>query len=101
MTDIKFNKVLVGVDFSPSENALLSCLADLKQWGTKKLVLAHIIPVRYPVSAGYGHESDYLKELEEKAEPLRKAGLEVETLVRDGAQPGKDFVALARKLALT
>lgn len=98
MAELKFTKVLVGVDFSPAQSALLSCLPELAQWGTKTLVLAHMVPVRYPASAGYGHESDYLKELEEKAEPLREAGLEVETLVRDSAQPGKDFVALAREV---
>lgn len=98
MAERHFTKVLVGVDFSPAEQALLSCLPELEQWGTKTLVLAHMIPVRYPASAGYGHEAEYLKELEEKAEPLRKAGLGVETLIRDSAQPGKDFVALAREV---
>lgn len=98
MAELQFTRVLVGVDFSPAENAVLSCLPELKQWGVKTLVLAHMIPVSYPASAGYGHESDYLKELEEKAEPLREAGLEVETLVRDSAQPGKDFNALAREI---
>jgi len=98
MSEIQFNKVLVGVDFSPSENALLSCLPELKRWGTETLVLAHMIPVGYTATAGYGHEADYLKELEEKAEPLRQAGLTVETRVRDSSQPAKDFVALAGEL---
>lgn len=98
MAELQFTKVLVGVDFSPAENALLSCLPELDQWGTKTLVLAHMIPVSYPASAGYGHEADYLKELEEKAEPLRQAGLAVETLVRDSSHPAKDFAALAGEL---
>lgn len=98
MAEHAFNKVLVGVDFSPAENALLSCLPELVQWGIDSLVLAHMVPVRYPASAGYGHEADYLNELEAKAKPLREAGLEVATLVRDSAQPGKDFAALAREI---
>ncbi|MFN2361176.1 MAG: universal stress protein [Marinobacter sp.] len=98
MSEITFNKVLVGVDFSPAENALLSCLPELKRWGTETLVLAHILPVGYTSISSYGHEADYLKELEEKAEPLRKSGLTVETLVRDSSQPSKDFAALAVEL---
>ena len=98
MSEITFNKVLVGVDFSPAENALLSCLPELKRWGTETLVLAHMLPVGYTSISSYGHEADYLKELEEKAEPLRQAGLTVETLVRDSSQPAKGFVALADEL---
>ena len=98
MSEIQFNKVLVGVDFSPAENALLSCLPELKRWGTETLVLAHMIPVGYTATAGYGHEAEYVKELEEKAEPLRQAGLTVETRVRDSSQPAEDFVALAGEL---
>lgn len=98
MADIQFTKVLVGVDFSPAENALLSCLPELTQWGTQTLVLAHVIPVRYTGAPGYGHEAQYREALEEKAAPLREAGLEVETLVRNSTQPAKDFVALANDL---
>ena len=97
MSDIRFNKVLVGVDFSPAENALLSCLPALKRWGTETLVLTHMVPVGYTSMAGYGHEADYLKELEDKAKPLRQAGLTVETLVRDDMQPAKGFVSLAEE----
>ena len=98
MSDIQFNKVLVGVDFSPAENALLSCLPELKRWGTKTLVLAHMVPVGYTSISGYGHEADYLKDLEKTAEPLRQAGLTGETLVRDSTQPAKAFAALAGEL---
>ena len=98
MSEITFNKVLVGVDFSPAENALLSCLPELKRWGTETLVLAHMLPVGYTSISSYGHEADYLKELEEKAEPLRQAGLTVETLVRDSSHPAKGFAALAGEL---
>ncbi|MCL7943062.1 universal stress protein [Marinobacter sp. ATCH36] len=98
MSEITFNKVLVGVDFSPAENALLSCLPELKRWGAETLVLVHMIPVGYTATAGYGHEAEYLKELEEKAEPLRQAGLTVKTLVRDSSHPAKSFVALAGEL---
>ncbi|EMP56892.1 UspA domain-containing protein [Marinobacter santoriniensis NKSG1] len=98
MSEIRFNKVLVGVDFSPAESALLSCLPELKRWGTDTLVMAHMVPVGYTSISGYGHEADYLKDLEKTAEPLRQAGLTVETLVRDSTHPAKAFAALAGEM---
>lgn len=95
MSENRFNKVVVGVDFSPAENALLSCLPELKRWGTETLVLAHMVPVGYTSVSGYGHEGDYLQDLEKTAGPLREAGLTVETLVRDSTHPAKAFAALA------
>lgn len=42
-----FNKALVGVDQSPAEESLLSCLPDLGRWGIQSVVLAHVIRIGY------------------------------------------------------
>lgn len=100
MSDRRFETVLVGVDFSPALDALLSCLAGLADWGTRKLVLVHMVPVGYSARAGYGHEQEYLEDLEKRAALLREAGMEVETLVRDSSRPAVQFSALAAELGV-
>jgi nucleotide-binding universal stress UspA family protein len=91
-----FNKALVGVDISPAESSLLSCLPDLARWGIESVVLAHVIQVGYGHGAGYGHEDDYRSWLETRAEPLRTAGLMVSVSVSASGVPADELLAVAR-----
>lgn len=91
-----FKKALVGVDLSPAEASLLSCLPDLNRWGIESLVLAHVIRIGYGQGAGFGHEDEYQSWLEEHAAPLREAGLTVTTLVTASGVPADELLAAAR-----
>lgn len=90
-----FKKALIAVDFSPSTEALLSCLPDLKQWGAEVLVLAHIIKIGYGHGSGYGKEADYLGRLAKYAEPIRDSGLDVELHVIASSAVAKELLVLA------
>jgi nucleotide-binding universal stress UspA family protein len=91
-----FTKALVGVDISPAETSLLSCLPDLARWEIASVVLAHVIQVGYGQGGGYGHEDDYRSWLEERAEPLRAAGLTVSVSVTASGVPADELLAVAR-----
>jgi nucleotide-binding universal stress UspA family protein len=91
-----FTKALVGVDISPAETSLLSCLPDLARWEIASVVLAHVIQVGYGQGAGYGHEDDYRSWLESRAEPLRAAGLTVSVSVTASGVPADELLAVAR-----
>ena len=90
-----FKQALVGVDRSPAEESLLSCLPDLNRWGVKSVTLAHVIRVGYAQGAGYGHEDDYRAWLEKAAIPLREAGLEVAVSVTASGLPEDELLAVA------
>ena len=91
-----FKKALVGVDQSPAEESLLSCLPDLSRWGVESVTLAHVIRVGYGQGAGYGHEDDFIAWLEKDAGPLRDAGLKVTTSVTASGVPADELLARAR-----
>jgi nucleotide-binding universal stress UspA family protein len=91
-----FKKALVGVDQSPAEESLLSCLPDLGRWGIESLILAYVIRVGYGQGAGYGHENDFRAWLEKDAGPLRDAGLEVTTSITASGAPADELLILAR-----
>jgi len=90
-----FETALVALDLSPAEAPITECLSGLRQWGTKKLVLTHLVRVGYAQGAGYGHESDLLAWLEKRAAPLRAKGLEVEVQVRAAGSPAEEILAMA------
>lgn len=90
-----FSKALVGVDLSPAEASLLSCLPDLARWGVRSVTLAHVIEIGYGQGAGFGHEDDYRAWLEERAAPLRAAGLAVDVAVTASGVPADELLAVA------
>lgn len=92
-----FKKPLVAVDFSPSTEALLSCLPDLRHWGAELLVLAHVIRIGYGQGSGYGNEASYLERLSLYAEPIRASGLDVELHVTASSAVAKELVDLAKR----
>jgi nucleotide-binding universal stress UspA family protein len=91
-----FTKALVGVDISPAEESLLSCLPDLVRWGIESVVLAHVIQIGYGQGGGYGHEDDYRSWLDAHAAPLRAAGLTVSVSVTASGVPADELLAAAR-----
>lgn len=91
-----FKKALVGVDLSPAETSLLSCLPDLKRWGVESVILAHVIQVGYAQAGGYGHEDEYRTWLERRAVPLRSAGLTVNTSVTASGDPAEELLEVAK-----
>lgn len=90
-----FKTALVGIDLSPAENSLLSCLPDLQRWGIEAVILAHVIPVGRSQGAGFAHAADYTAWLERHAAPLRAAGLHVSVAVVHGAAVAQDLLDLA------
>ncbi|MDP1628146.1 universal stress protein [Parvibaculum sp.] len=91
-----FRKALVGVDQSPAEGSLLSCLPDLGRWGIESVVLAYVIRIGYAQGAGYGHEDDFRAWLERDAVPIRQAGLTVTTSVTASGVPAEELLSVAR-----
>ena len=92
-----FNKAVVSLDRSPAEQSLLSCLTELTRWGVRSVVLAHVIVVDYVQGAEYGHEDECRRWLEERAAPLRQAGLEVAVSVSDSGVPAEELLAVASR----
>ena len=94
-----FKNALVGVDDSPAEESLLSCLPDLRHWGVESVTLAHVIRIGYGHGAGYGHEDDFRAWLEKDAGPLRDAGIKVTTSVTASGVPADELLAVAAATA--
>jgi nucleotide-binding universal stress UspA family protein len=90
-----FNTALVALDLAHAEAPIVDCLAALRKWGVRKLVLNHVIHVGYTHAASYDYEAKLLAWLEERAEPLRAQGLAVEVQVRPAGVPADAILAAA------
>jgi nucleotide-binding universal stress UspA family protein len=90
-----FRSAVVGVDLSPAQDALLSCLPALERWGVERLVLAHVVRVGFGQGAEYGHEQEIRDWLAQCADPLRAAGFEVEVVVADSGSVGRALIEIA------
>lgn len=92
-----FKKAVVGVDRSPAESPLLSCLPDLLRWAVNAVVLVHVIRVGYVEGAEYGHEDECQDWLKKCAEPLHRAGLGVEVSIRNSINVAAELLQLAHQ----
>jgi len=90
-----FKKAVVGLDLSPAEGPMMECLPDLRRWGIEEIVLVHVIRVGYAQGAGFGHEDEYTAWLNEKATPLREAGIRVSVSVRDSGVVAEELLNAA------
>ena len=93
-----FETALVALDLAPAAAPIVDCLAALRKWGVRKLVLSHVIHVGYTHAASYDHEAKLLAWLEERAEPLRAQGLAVEVQVRAAGVPADAILAAAEEV---
>ncbi|MFW6155670.1 MAG: universal stress protein [Armatimonadota bacterium] len=84
-----FAKVLVGTDLSEPSEAVLDYVPRLRKIGLQEVVLAHVVFV----AGAAGMEQELIDQaradIEEQAERLRAAGLEVETVVELGVPASK------------
>lgn len=92
-----FKTALIAVDYSAARGPLLDCLTDLRDMGVSRVILTHVVKLGYGQGAGYGHEDALKNWLRERAEPLRKAGLEVEIDIRAAGEVAKDILQAARE----
>jgi nucleotide-binding universal stress UspA family protein len=90
-----FKKAVVGLDLSPAEKPMMDCLSDLQRWGIEEIILVHVICVGYAQGAGFGHEDDYRVWLNERAGPLRDAGLTISVQVRDSGVVADELLTIA------
>jgi nucleotide-binding universal stress UspA family protein len=91
-----FTKALVGVDISPAETSLLSCLPDLVRWGIESVVLAHVIQIGYGQGRVTVMRTTIAPGWNARAEPLRAAGLTVSVSVTASGVPADELLAAAR-----
>jgi len=74
-----FSKVLVATDLSRASDALVGCLAFLKDVGTDQVTLTHVIniPLRYPDTGGQEEALSQLAapKLESQRQRLEAVGL--------------------------
>ena len=81
-------KALVATDLSPASDALVECLAGLKDVGTEEVTLAHVIyiPLRYPDTGGQEEALSKLADprLEAQRRRLEAAGFRVKAAMPVG-----------------
>ncbi|MCC5794945.1 MAG: universal stress protein [Chromatiales bacterium] len=92
-----FTKALVGIDFSPVAEPLVSCLPELKRWGIKEITLVHVVVVGYAQGSGYGSQETFRELLERQAANLRAAGLDVSVLVSAAGDAAEELVRLSHE----
>lgn len=86
-----FRRVLVATDFSQCAEQLWHCLNELRELGTRELLIVHITPLM-----GGGRMEDYAcRRLEERKREVEQAGFIAEVFVRTGlaAQEINDIAA--------
>ena len=72
-----FGKVIVGTDFSPASEVVLSCLPHLKAVGLEEVFLAHVIHVANTPGLEELLRQTYEPLLDQQSERLEAAGLKV------------------------
>jgi len=90
-----FRKAVIGVDPSPAQNALLSCLPELLRWGIESVVLVHVVRIGYGAGSSYGHDETFQTWLADCALPLRNAGLQVDTALVTGSDVARSLLEAA------
>ncbi|TVQ59252.1 MAG: universal stress protein [Phycisphaerales bacterium] len=95
-----FERVLIGIDLSPSTDALLAALPRMRDAGVGSLTLAHVIPVSYVNFAGVSHEDRHRAALEEKGRDVQAMGFACDTVLRVG-DPAVELLAIAEEIGAT
>lgn len=90
-----FRTALISLDYSAAQGPLLDCLAGLREMGITRVVLTHVVKVGYGQGATFGNKDALDDWLCGRAEPLRKAGLEVDVDIRSAGDVAKDILSAA------
>lgn len=92
-----FRTALISLDYSAAQGPLLDCLTDLRDMGVSRVILTHVVKTGYGQGAEYGHKDALEDWLRGRAEPLRKAGLEIDIEIRAAGEVAKDILQAARE----
>ena len=92
-----FRTALISLDYSAAQGPLLDCLTDLRDMGVSRVILTHVVKTGYGQGAEYGHKDALEDWLRGRAEPLRKAGLEIDIDIRAAGEVAKDILQAARE----
>ena len=80
-----FDKVLVSMDLSPATEALVSALPSLREFGTRELILVHVVkPLHGPAAQSLVRVDEFRGRLNVLADRLREEGFEVTVRVPTG-----------------
>lgn len=91
-----FERVLVAMDLSPATEALVGSIPELKEFGTREIILAHVTrPIREPVSGSLREIGDIRERLNKLADRLRSDDFEVGVEVASGS-PATELTKLAQ-----
>jgi len=91
-----FRHALVGIDFSPATDPMLSCLPQLARLGTEEVTLVYVMNIRYPRAPETGHEDYYEHLLEDQKKTLEASGFTAHAEVRTG-YPSQEILAAAEE----
>ncbi len=89
-----FSHALLGVDFSPATEPLLTCVPNLMSLGVEKMTLVYVMDIHYPRAPETEHVSHYEKRLGELAATFEAQGVDVDTQVRVG-DPAEEVLTAA------
>ncbi len=89
-----FEKILIATDFSSASDCLIDCAAELKSFGVKKAILAHIVYVANTRGLEDMFKAQAPAHLAPQKERLESQGIEVETALEFGI-PARDLNVLA------
>ena len=93
-----FEKVLVSMDLSPATEALVSALPSLREFGTRELILVHVVkPLHGPTSQSLVRVDEFRGRLNVLADRLREEGFEVTVRVPTGAPVSEVVKAVEAK----
>lgn len=92
-----FRTALISLDYSAAQGPLLDCLTDLRDMGVARVTLTHVVKVGYGQGGSYGNKDALEDWLQDRAAPLREAGLEVDVDVRAAGEVAKDILTAARE----
>jgi nucleotide-binding universal stress UspA family protein len=90
-----FRTALIAVDHSAAQGPLLDCLTDLRDMGVARVVLVHVVRMGYGQGAELGNKDKFEAWLQDRATPMREAGLEVEIDVRAAGEVALEILQAA------
>jgi nucleotide-binding universal stress UspA family protein len=91
-----FDRVLVSLDLSPATEALVSALPGLADFGTREIILAHVVKESEYMSQDVGTKQETRRRLTSLANRLEALGLSVTVDVAAGG-PATEITRIARE----